>query len=78
MPTEDKEESREILLKRRRFEIGSKKDRDNWHFITAPDNYELATDIIYENERTPEEISEEILDRINKKNKEIDINREEI
>lgn len=60
LPSEDKEESRQILMERRNIEQGSHADRDNWHFITAPNNYELATDIIYEKDKTPEEIAEEI------------------
>lgn len=48
LPSANKEESRQILLERRNIKPGSHKDQDNWHFITAPDNYELATHIIYE------------------------------
>lgn len=48
LPSANKEESRQILLERRNIKPGSHKDQDNWHFITAPDNYELATHIVYE------------------------------
>ena len=73
-----KETSRRVLLERRNFKPGSHKDKDNWHFITAPNNYELATDIIYEEGRSPEEISEEILERINQKNRNVNTSRDEI
>ena len=69
LPSKDNETSRRVLLERRNFKPGSYKDKDNWHFITAPNNYELATDIIYEEGKSPEEISEEILERINQKNR---------
>jgi shikimate kinase len=60
LPSKDNEESRRILLERRNIKQGSHKDRDNWHFITSPNNYELATDIVYEDGKTPEDIAKEI------------------
>ena len=78
LPSKDNETSRRILLERRNFKPGSHKDKDNWHFITAPNNYELATDIIYEEGKSPEEISKEILERINQKNRNVNISRDEI
>ena len=71
LPSKDNETSRQVLLERRKIKSGSHMDKDNWHFITAPNNYELATDIIYEEGKSPEEISEEILERINQKNKKL-------
>ena len=68
LPTENKEESRKILLERRNIKEGSHKDQDNWHFITAPNNYELATNIVYEEGKNPEEVSNEILQIIRQKN----------
>lgn len=67
LPSENKELSRKILLERRNIKDGSHKDNDNWHFITAPNNYELATDIIYEEGKTIDEISDEIIDCVNRK-----------
>lgn len=78
LPSKDNETSRRILLKRRNFKPGSHKDKDNWHFITAPNNYELATDIIYEEGKSPEEILEEILEHINQKNRNVNTSRDEI
>ncbi len=60
LPSEDREESRQILMERRNIQQGSHKDHDNWHFITAPNNYELATHIVYEKDKTPQDIAEEI------------------
>ena len=71
LPSKDNETSRQVLLERRKIKSGSHTDKDNWHFITAPNNYELATDIIYEEGKSPEEISAEILERINQKNKKL-------
>ena len=70
LPTKEKEANRKILLERRNIEEGSNKDKDNWHFLSAPDNYELATDIVYEDGKTPEEIADEILQIVQMKKKE--------
>jgi len=78
LPSKDNETSRQVLLERRKIKPGSHKDKDNWHFITAPNKYELATDIIYEEGKSPEEISKEILERINQKNRNVNISRDEI
>ena len=61
LPSMDKEKSREVLAERRKIKLGSHKDQDNWHFITSPNNYELATNTLYEENKTPEDISREIL-----------------
>lgn len=71
LPSKDKDISRKILLERRNIPLGSHKDKENWYFLTAPDNYELATDIVYEEGKTPEEVSEEIIQLV--KSKAIDI-----
>ena len=60
LPSEDKDESRQILMQRRNIQQGSYADYDNWHFITAPNNYELATSIVYEKDKTPEDIAKDI------------------
>ena len=78
LPSKDNETSRQVLLERRNIQQGSRKDKSNLHFITAPNNYELATDIIYEEEKSPQEISEEILELINQKNRNYNTSREEI
>lgn len=67
LPSEDKEESRKILLERRNIKQGTHRDQDNWHFITAPNNYELATNIVYEDGKTPEAIAKEIEDLVKAK-----------
>lgn len=61
LPSIDKEKSREVLAERRKIKLGSHKDQENWHFITSPNNYELATNTLYEENKTPEDISREIL-----------------
>ena len=61
LPSKDKAKSREILAERRKIKLGSHKDQDNWHFITAENNYEIATNILYEENKTPEDISREIM-----------------
>ena len=68
LPTKNNEENRKILSERRNFKEGSHKGQDNWHFITAPNNYELATDIVYEDGKTSEEVLNEILQIIKQKN----------
>lgn len=66
----DKEKSREVLAERRKIKLSSHKDQDNWHFITSPNNYELATNTLYEENKTPEDISREILQLVKCKQKE--------
>ena len=61
LPSKDKDKSRRILSERRNIKLGSNKDKGNWHFLTAPNNYELATKIVYEEGKTPEDISREII-----------------
>lgn len=67
MPSKDKEKSREILAERRQIKLGSHQDQDNWHFITSPNNYELATNTLYEEDKTPEDISRKILQLVRSK-----------
>lgn len=73
LPSKDKDISREILLERRKIVSGSRKDKENWRFISASNNYELATDIIYEEGKTPEDVSKEIIELV--KSKEINTER---
>ena len=68
LPSMDK--SREVLAERRKIKLSSHKDQDNWHFITSPNNYELATNTLYEENKTPEDISREILQLVKCKQKE--------
>lgn len=70
LPSMDKEKSREVLAERRKIKLGSHKDQDNWYFITSPNNYELATNTLYEENKTPEDISREILQLVKCKQKE--------
>ena len=67
LPSKNKDMSRKILLERRNITLGSHKDQDNWHFITAPNNYELATDIVYEEGKTPEDVLQEIIQLVKSK-----------
>jgi broad-specificity NMP kinase len=67
LPSKDNETSRRILLERRKIKSGSHKDQDNWYFITAPNNYELATNIVYEEGKTPEQIAREIIELVKSK-----------
>ena len=71
MPSEDKEESIAILNERKGIAAGSKIDSDNKHFVYMPSNYDFATNIIYTKDKTPKEISDEILKMINEKEKNI-------
>lgn len=66
LPSENKEQSRKILLQRRNIKNGSHKDKDNWHFIIAPDNYKIATDVIYEDYKDPSCTAEEIIEQYQK------------
>lgn len=75
LPSQDNEYSRRVLLERRNIKPGSHKDKDNWHFITAPNNYEIATHIVYEEGKSPEDISKEILNLVKHRG---DLSREEI
>lgn len=72
LPSEDKEKSREVLAERKNFKRGSYDYQDNWHFITAMNNYELATNIVYEENKTPEDISKEILQLVREKQVELE------
>ena len=70
LPSKDNEKSRKILAERRKIKLGSHRDQDNWHFITSPNNYELATNTLYEENKTPEDITQEILQLVKYKQKE--------
>ena len=67
MPSEDKEESIAILNERKGIESGSRQDFDNRHFVNMPCNYELATLTVYTKDKTPDQISNEIISQINQK-----------
>ena len=65
IPSTNIEESLAILNKRKGIESGSKLDYDNRHFITNHCNYDLATIIQYTKDKYPDEITNELLQRIN-------------
>lgn len=67
MPSEDKEESITILNQRKGIEAGSEKDFDNRHFVNMPCNYVLANITEYTKDKTPEQITDEIIQQINQK-----------
>ena len=67
IPSENKEESVAILNERKGIKSGSRQDFDNRHFIDMPCNYELATIIEYTKDKTPEHISNEIINQISQK-----------
>lgn len=60
LPSEDLEESLQLLSKRSTGDYSP-----NRKFITSPCNGELATIIIYEQGRTPNQIAQDIIYRIN-------------
>lgn len=66
LPSPDIEKSIEILEKRSTGDFST-----NREFITSPCNRELATMIVYENGRTPDEIASEIIKTIEDRNKTI-------
>ena len=71
MPSENKEESMEILNNRvlqRNKNLTSQTLNDNRHFISMPCNEQLATIIQYTKDKTPEQISKEILDKVTMNN----------
>lgn len=59
LPSENIEESIDIMAKRSTGDYST-----NREFILSPCNKELATMTVYGNNRTPEEIAKDILDRI--------------
>ena len=67
IPSKDKEESVDILNKRKGIKSGSKQDFDNRHFVDMPCNYELATTTVYTKDKLPEQIINEIINCINQK-----------
>ena len=67
IPSEDKEESIAILNERKGIESGSGRDFDNRHFVNMPCNYELATLTVYTKDKTPDQISNEIISQIKQK-----------
>ena len=67
IPSEDKEESLQVLNTNKGITPGSQKEVDNRHFIDMPCNYELATIIEYTKDKTPEDISNEIINKVNQK-----------
>lgn len=74
IPSEDKKESRLILNQRKGIELGSQRDNENCHFIESPCNYQLATMIQYTKNKTPEEITNELLMKISQKSEETNLN----
>lgn len=71
IPSENKEESMEILNSRvlqRNKNLTSQTLNDNRHFISMPCNEQLATIIQYTKDKTPEQISKEILDKVTMNN----------
>ena len=67
LPSKDIDESLKILNKRSKGDI-----RDNRNFIISPCNKELATKVIYENKRIPNEIANEVLDFTNSRKENLD------
>lgn len=67
MPSENKDESIAILNERKGIESGSREDINNRHFIDMPCNYDLATIIEYTKDKTPEQISDEVISQISQK-----------
>ncbi len=67
LPSEDKEESLTILRERKGIKPGSREDIDNRHFIDMPCNYVLATTTIYTKDKTPEQVSDEIISQVKQK-----------
>lgn len=73
LPSEDIEESIKIMAERSTGDYST-----NREFLLSPCNKELATMTVYGNNRIPEEIAKDILDRIkNRKNKNNDERNEE-
>ncbi len=66
LPYIDERKSLEIMEKR-----STGKTQDNQKFLESPCNKELATMIIYENDRQPAEIADEIISRIKARKEEI-------
>ena len=67
IPSKNKEESMEILNSRvlqRNKKLTSQTLNDNRHFISMPCNEQLATMIQYTKDKTPEQISKEILEKV--------------
>lgn len=70
MPSENKEESLEIINERiSKRNIERYQFDDNRHFIESPCNYEVATITEYTNNKNVDEISDEILKQIEEKQK---------
>lgn len=65
LPSADVKESLDIMEKRSTGDT-----RNNRKFITSPCNRDLATITVYANGRTPKEIAEEIMQKIENKEKE--------
>lgn len=69
LPSEDIEESIDIMAKRSTGDYSTNKE-----FIESPCNKTLSTMIVYGNNRTPQEIAIDILDRIKEREKQSDVN----
>lgn len=72
LPCEDEERALNIMAMRHK---SKKKTKDNKNFFESQCNKELATILIYENDRNPSEIADEIILRINER-KEQEMERE--
>ncbi len=72
LPSENKDESLRIINERidSRENMSPNRLNANKHFIESPCNYELATDIIYTKNMTPDEIANVILTKITSKARE--------
>ena len=71
LPSSNMAESINILNERRKFSIMSESDKENWRFLTFKGNEELATIIVYTNNKTPEDVSNEVLELISSKESEV-------
>lgn len=71
LPDKDKEKSLDIMKNRSTGDT-----RDNKKFLESPCNTELATMIIYGNNKQPSDIADEIIQNINERRKALNINLE--
>ena len=69
IPSEDKEESISILNERKGIRPGSNDDETNRLFVGLPNNHEITKYTIYTKDKTPEEISDDLIKIIKSKEK---------
>ena len=67
MPSEEKEESLTILNEQKRIEKDSQRAKDNAHFVYSDCNEKLATLVQYTKGKSPSEITDELLVKLEKK-----------